>query len=214
MLVKQVAVLVKPVIACLIWVWAACGVSTVLAHGGVSVEDDVCLIKIDRYKAHFTGYLPQERATQEFCEDIPIATQSIFVIDFISDELREMELDFRIIRDVNEIGVTATLADLGGEQAIKDATTYYAEPKLYHKGVMNIRHNFTQDGGYIGIVNAHHIETGLKYTSVFPFSVGQVSYAKYVKYFLALFAGCGVFIYAGGRGHVFKVRPPRSARRN
>ena len=212
MLVKQVAVLVKPVIACLIWVWATCGVSSVLAHGGVSVEDDVCLIKIDRYKAHFTGYLPQERATQEFCEDIPIATQSIFVIDFISDELRKMELDFRIIRDVNEIGVMATLADLGGEQAIKDASVYYVEPKLYHKGVMNVRHNFTQDGGYIGIVNAHHIETGLKYTSVFPFSVGQVRYGKYVRYYLALFIACGVFIYAGGRGHVFQVKPPRSSR--
>ncbi|MBQ0720254.1 MAG: hypothetical protein KBT88_07680 [Gammaproteobacteria bacterium] len=202
--------MIKPVIASLIWVWAACGVSTVLAHGGVSIEDDVCLIKIDRYKAHFTGYLPQERATQEFCEDIPIATESIFVIDYISDELREMELDFRIIRDVNEIGVLATLADLGGEKAIEDATVYYAEPKLYHKGVMNIRHKFTQDGGYIGIVHANHLETGLKYTSVFPFTVGQVSYSEYVKYYLVLFFACGIFIYAGGRGHVFKVRPPKS----
>lgn len=212
MLVKQVAVMIKPFIASLVWVWAACGVSTVLAHGGVSVEDDVCIINIDRYKAHFTGYLPQERATQEFCEDIPIAAESIFVIDYISDELREMELDFRIVRDVNKIGVTATFADLGGEQAIEDATIYYVEPKLYHKGVLNVRHNFTQDGGYIGIVHAHHIETGLKYTSVFPFSVGKVSYAEYVRYFLALFVACGVFIYAGGRGHVFKVKPPRSAR--
>lgn len=212
MLVKQVAVMIKPFIASLVWVWAACGVSTVLAHGGVSVEDDVCIINIDRYKAHFTGYLPQERATQEFCEDIPIAAESIFVIDYISDELREMELDFRIVRDVNKIGVTATYADLGGEQAIEDATIYYVEPKLYHKGVLNVRHNFTQDGGYIGIVHAHHIETGLKYTSVFPFSVGKVSYAEYVRYFLALFVACGVFIYAGGRGHVFKVKPPRSAR--
>jgi len=212
MLVRQVAVMIKPLMVSLIWVWAACGASTVFAHGGVSVEDDVCLINIDRYKAHFTGYLPQERATQEFCEDIPIATESIFVIDYISDELREMELDFRIIRDVNQIGVTATFADLGGAQAIEDATVYYVGPKQYHKGVMNVRHNFTQDGGYIGIVHAHHIETGLKYTSVFPFSVGQVSYAEYVKYFLALFVACGVFIYAGGRGHVFKVKPPRSAR--
>lgn len=209
MLVKQVAVLIKPVIASLIWVWAACGVSTVLAHGGVSVEDDVCLIKIDRYKAHFTGYLPQERATQEFCEDIPVATQSIFVIDYISDELREMELDFRIIRDVNDIGVLATLADLGGEQAIKDATVYYAEPKLYHKGVMNIRHNFTQNGGYIGIVHASHLETGLKYTSVFPFTVGKVSYAEYIKYYLVLFFACGVFIYAGARGIMFEVKAPK-----
>lgn len=172
-------------------------------HGGVSVEDDVCIIKIDRYKAHFTGYLPKERATQEFCEDIPVATESIFVIDFISDELRNMELDFRVIRDVNNIGVTATYADLGGPDAVEKATIYYHEPRQFNKGVMNVRYNFTQDGGYIGIVNAHHVDTGLKYTSVFPFSVGTVQYGRYVVYFTLLFLACGVFIYAAGRSHIF-----------
>ncbi len=213
MFAKQIAVMFKPVLICLVGLWVACGTSAVLAHGGVSSEDDVCVIKIDRYKAHFTGYLPKERATQEFCEDIPVATESIFVIDFISDELREMELDFRIIYDVNNIGVTATLLDLGGEQAIEDATLFYVEPKLYQKGIMNIRHHFTQDGGYIGVVNAHHLETGLKYTSVFPFSVGKVSYGEYIRYYLALFLACGVFIYAGGRGVVFNVKPPKSPKR-
>ncbi len=203
MFAKQVAVVFKLVFMCLAGLWVACGSSVVLAHGGVSAEDDVCIIKIDRYKAHFTGYLPKERATQEFCEDIPVATESIFVIDYISDELREMELDFRIVRDVNNIGVTATLVDLGGEQAIEDATIFYVEPKLYQKGIMNIRYDFAQEGGYIGIVNAHHLETGLKYTSVFPFSVGQFSYGKYIQYYLALFVACGVFIYAGGKGRFY-----------
>ena len=185
---------------------AALAAGAAFGHGGVSLQDDVCIIKLDRYEAHFTGYLPKERATQEFCEDIPVATESIFVIDFISDELRAMDLDFRIIRDVNDIGVKATYGDLGGEEAIKAATIYYQEPKLYRKGIMNVRHNFTQEGGYIGIVNAHHIETGLKYTSVFPFSVGKIGYWwQYAKYFLMLFVGCGVFIYGAGRKLVFNV---------
>ncbi len=199
----RISALTRPVVSGLLVVWAAFGSATVLAHGGVSVEDDVCIINIDRYKAHFTGYLPKERATQEFCEDIPIATESIFVIDFISDELRAMELDFRIIRDVNNIGVTATLGDLGGAEAIEAASIYYQEPQQFHKGILNIRYNFAQVGGYIGIVHAHHVETGLKYTSVFPFSVGKVDYGRYVKYFLMLFIGCGVFIYGAGRGHIF-----------
>lgn len=195
--------LTRAFVCCLALLWVALGSTTVFAHGGVSVEDDVCLINIDRYKAHFTGYLPKERATQEFCEDIPVATESIFVIDFISDELRAMDLDFRIIRDVNDIGVTATYGDLGGDAAIEAASIFYQEPQQYHKGILNVRYNFAQEGGYIGIVNAHHLETGLKYTSVFPFSVGKVDYWQYIKYFLMLFIGCGVFIYAAGRGHVF-----------
>ena len=201
----RVSALIRPVIYCLSMVCLVLSSSAVFAHGGVSIEDDVCLIKIDRYKAHFTGYLPKERATQEFCEDIPVATESIFVIDFISDELRAMDLDFRIIRDVNDIGVTATYGDLGGEEAIKAASVYYQEPKQYQKGILNVRHNFTQIGGYIGIVNAHHIDTGLKYTSVFPFSVGRIDYWQYTKYFLALFAACGVFIYGAGRSHIFNI---------
>jgi len=178
----------------------------VFGHGGVSVEDDVCIIKIDRYKAHFTGYLPKQRATQEFCEDIPLVAESIFVIDFISDELRNMELDFRIVRDVNSIGVTATYADLGGPEAIEKATIYYQEPRQFQKGVMNVRYNFVQEGGYIGIVNAHHLETGLKYTSVFPFAVGSPQYGKYVKYFVLLFLLCAIFIYGAGRSHIFRPK--------
>lgn len=184
----------------------ALGASAVFGHGGVSIEDDVCLIKIDRYKAHFTGYLPKERATQEFCEDIPAASESIFVIDFISDELREMDLDFRIVRDVNDIGVTATYGDLGGPEAIEKATIYYQEPMQFRKGILNVRYTFVQNGNYIGIVNAHHVETGLKYTSVFPFSVGTIQYGKYVQYFLLLFLACGVFIYGAGRSHIFSAR--------
>ena len=29
------------------------------AHGGVSMEDDLCVIKIGFLKAHFTGYQPK-----------------------------------------------------------------------------------------------------------------------------------------------------------
>ncbi len=205
---RRSASLLKAVFHNLILLICLCFTSHVLGHGGVSVDDDVCIIKIDRYKAHFTGYLPKERATQEFCEDIPVATQSVFVIDFISDELRAMELDFRIIKDVNDIGVTASLADLGGDEAIKKASIYYAEPMQYHKGVMNVRHNFISNGNFIGIVNAHHLETGLKYTSVFPFSVGEFRYGMYIKYYLALFMACGLFLYAGGRqSNVIKSKP-------
>lgn len=177
-----------------------------LGHGGVSVEDDVCLIKLGTYRAHFTGYLPKTRATQEFCEDIPEATDSIFVIDFISDELRDMELDFRIVRDVKDIGVQATYEDLGGEQAIEEATIFYNPPTVYPKGVFNVRYPFTEDGGYIGIVNVHHVETGLKYRSVFPFSVGGAQYGKYIIYYALLLAFCGVFIWGAGRNTFFTKR--------
>lgn len=175
----------------------------VMAHGGVSMEDDVCIIQVGRYKAHFTGYLPERRATQEFCEDIPAVGNAVFVIDFISDELRGMDLDFRIVRDVNDVGITATYEDLGGEKAIEDATIYYSPMRHYPSGVMDARYSFITKGGYIGILNARHLATGLAYRSVFPFRVGRVSYGRYAAYFALVLAGCGLFIWATGRRTYF-----------
>ncbi len=173
------------------------------AHGGVSMEDDVCIIQIGRYKAHFTGYLPESRATQEFCEDIPSIGNAVFVVDFISDELREMELDFRIIRDVNDAGLDATYEELGGEQAIADATIYYAPMRHYPSGVIHLSYPFITKGTYIGILNARHVATGLAYRSIFPFRVGEVTYMRYALYFGLVLAGCGLFIWFSGRRAYF-----------
>jgi hypothetical protein len=177
--------------------------SVCLAHGGVSVEDDVCIIKIGRYKAHFTGYLPASRATQEFCEDIPAIGNAVFVIDFISDELREMEIDFRIVRDVNDAGLDATYEDLGGEKAIEDATIFHAPMRRYPSGVISVDYSFIAKGTYIGILNARHLATGLAYRSIFPFRVGRVPYMRYVLYFGAVLLGCGLFVWMAGRRTYF-----------
>lgn len=192
-----------------LWVGASFLVASTaaLGHGGVSMEEDVCLIKIGRYTAHFTGYLPQERASQEFCEDIPVATKAVFVLDFISDELRAMDIDFRIIRDVKNIGRRATYEDLGGPEAIENATVFYEKPKIYSAGVISIHYPFVESGGYVGIISAHHQATGLSYRSVFPFYVGGGHYAKYVAYYALLFLFCGVFIWGSGRRSIFKPKP-------
>ncbi len=166
------------------------------SHGGVSMEDDVCLIKIGPYKAHFTGYQPEVRATQEFCEDIPVVGNAIFVMDFISDDLRTMATDFRIIKDVNEIGNNAVLEDLGTEQDIENATIYYQPGTLYPRGTVNAEYKFDTEGRYIGIIKSIHPDNGREYISVFPFQVGLVNYMQYVSVFLMIIIISGaVFVF-------------------
>jgi len=184
--------------------------ATALGHGGVSMEEDMCLIKIGPYSAHFTGYLPQARASQEFCEDIPVVTNAIFVLDFISDELRAMDVDFRIVRDVKNIGNKASYEDLGGPEAVEKATIFYEKPKTYSAGTLSIRYPFVESGGYVGIIEAHHQATGLNYRSVFPFYVGGGHYARYLAYYALLFSFCGVFIWGSGRRSIFKPKPKTS----
>jgi hypothetical protein len=179
------------------------GSTTCYSHGGVSIQDDVCIIKIGRYKAHFTGYLPQERATQEFCEDIPAVSESVFVLDFMNDELRSLDVDFRIIRDVNNLGVNATVSDLGGKEAIRQATVYYSDPKIHANGVFTTRYRFNNGGGYIGIVNATNPLSGKTHQAIFPFSVGQPDYVRYFVYYGLLFGFCGLAVFLSGRNRFF-----------
>ena len=86
-------------------------------HGGVAFEDDLCVISIDFMQAHFTVFQPETSDSTEYCEDIPNVTRSVFVMEYLHDLLTEMVLDFRIVRDVNDVGRFASWEDI---EAIDD----------------------------------------------------------------------------------------------
>jgi hypothetical protein len=164
------------------------------------MEDDLCVMQIGRYRAHFTGYQPRERASQEFCEDIPEFAPAIIVLDFINMALRSMEIDFRVVRDVNRIGVTATYEDLGSAEDIEKATMLYRPPAVHPHGSLSVSLNFEQTGGYIGILTAKDPATGQDYMSVFPFSVGMTDWWSLLRWVVwpAVF---GVAIYFGSTAY-------------
>lgn len=154
-----------------------------VAHGGVSVEKDVCLMKLGPYRAHFTGYQPEKRSTQEFCEDIPEMGNVVLVMDFMSDELRSMKTDFRIIKDVKDVGISALYDDLGSKEDIENATVFYESPKEYPHGTLNVTYKFDSPGNFIGLVTSTSGE-GKEHISVFPFSVGRKKNIGYLFGFL------------------------------
>lgn len=157
------------------------------AHGGVSVKDDVCIMKLGVYTSHFTGYQPEKRSTQEFCEDIPELGNVVIVMDFMSDELRAMETDFRILKDVRNVGMSAKYGDLGGEKDIEMATIFHKPSSKYPHGTLSLSHRFEEPGNYIGVVKAISPE-GEVFVSVFPFSVGEGR--GYFIYVVMLVASC------------------------
>ncbi len=88
-----------------------------IAGGGVVLEDDVCKIKIGFYEAHFTAFQPETSGNRQFCEDLPDVGPTIFVLDYLHDSMKEVPIDFRIIRDVTGLGRFVRLEDV---QAIGD----------------------------------------------------------------------------------------------
>lgn len=160
------------------WLLGILGALTALAataasaHGGVSVENDVCIMRIGQYRAHFSGYQPEFRATQEFCEDIPEVADAIIVLDFIDNALRGMNVEFSVVADNADLGSRARFEDLGGLDTIRHSALMNVPPAQYPHGTITFKPSFTKAGWYIGVLTATDPQSGAVIHSVFPFKVG------------------------------------------
>ncbi len=143
-----------------------------IAHGGVSIEEDICVIQIGFFRAHFAVYQPQQSADQEFCEDIPGTTDTVFVLNYLHNSLKHAPVDFRIIKDVNNLGRFAKWQDIAQLENIEEDTVFYQSPVIRPEAMFKAEYKFEEPGGYIGIVTAKYLANGKIYNAVFPFEVG------------------------------------------
>lgn len=170
-----------------------CTAGALHAHGGVSMEDDHCIMRIGPLRAHFTGYQPQTRATQEFCEDIPELGKAIIVVDFVDQALREQAVEFRVLRDTRELGRKARYEDLGEPSDIDAATLFKLDAQAYPKGTLTFEQTYEQPGWFIGVLSATDA-SGNTLHSVFPFQVAVSHPWRYVPAFV-LVIGLSLLIY-------------------
>jgi len=164
----------------------------VFAGGGLVLEDDVCIIRIDFYSAHFTAYQPNTSGNEQFCQDLPATGETIFVLDYLHQSLKEVPVDFRIIRDVTGQGRFVKLKHIEEIEDIEQHTVFYQAPVIRQDASFKVEHEFREEGAYIGIVSAGHPSTDMIYTAVFPFEVGG-SYSAYLPALLLLLAGALLF---------------------
>ena len=154
-------------------------------HGGVAFEDDLCVINIDFMQAHFTVFQPETSESTEYCEDIPNVTRSVFVMEYLHDLLTEMVLDFRIVRDVNDVGRFASWDDIEAIDDLEAATVFYEAARMEEGGFYRTSYEFLEKGTYIGVVTAEHPTEDRNYNAVFYFRVGGRDWGT-IPIFLAL----------------------------
>jgi len=171
-----------------------------LAHGGVVAEEDLCVIEIGVFRAHFTIYQPETRASKEFCEEVPDVSNTLFVLDYLHNSLKEVPVDFRIIRDVNGRTTYANWDDMQQIPDLDAVTEYYQPPRIYRDGAMRVEHRFTEAGWYIGIVTTRHPTLDRRYQAVFGFHVGRKSLG-YWPLLLLLIAGVQAHYWFSGGGY-------------
>ncbi len=158
------------------------------AGGGLVLEDDVCIIWIDFYSAHFTAYQPGSSGNEQFCEQLPNTGETIFVLDYLHQSLKEVPVDFRIIRDVTGQGRFVKLKHVEALEDIERHTVFYQPPVVRPDASFKIEHDFKEKGVYLGIVSAGHPSMQTTYTAVFPFEVGAPN-RGYLFPLLLLLAG-------------------------
>ena len=168
------------------------------AHGGVAFEEDLCVISIDFMQAHFTVFQPEASESEEFCEDIPNATTSVFVMEYLHNLLQEMYIDFRIVRDVNNVGQYASWEDIQALDDLESATVFYQQPTIEEGGFYRASYAFEEEGTFIGVVTAEHPTEDRFYNAVFYFQVGGRDWGTIPYFIFLLLLVQGGYWYSSG----------------
>ena len=182
------------------------------AHGGVVAEEDVCLLRMGFLQAHFTLYLPDSRGAEEFCEELPDVGPSLFVIEYLHEMMKEMPVSFRVITDDQGFGIFANWDDVQSIGNLAAQTVFHRPLVAEPTGVVALRHEFTEAGGYIGIVEAENPVNGKAYNAVFYFEVGNVGYGL-IPLFVGLIAAAqiGFWLSTGTLQRFLRRLPKRQA---
>ncbi|MBC52993.1 MAG: hypothetical protein CMQ34_04065 [Gammaproteobacteria bacterium] len=144
------------------------------AHGSVVDEGDACVIQFGFYSAHFSIFQPHVSAHQSFCEDIPEAGESVFVMEYRHDSMRQVPLEFRLMRNTSGLGRFVRWQDIDAMPAaqLSADTVFRQSLPPQTDGVARVMHHFETPGDFIGIVSLPHPTDDIVYHAVFPFSVG------------------------------------------
>ncbi len=188
-----------PIGRCLTAVLLMCSSACASAHGSVVPETDGCLIEIGFYSAHFTIFQPQTRKHREFCEDIPDVAESVFIMEYLHDSMREVPVDFRIIRERENRGRFVRWEDIEAIDDLERETVFYQPPVTQQDGVFTVVHQFDAPGDYIGIVTTIHPTKNLHYNAIFPFRVGGTNWGYWPLFvFLILLVQVSYWVMNGG----------------
>ena len=146
-----------------------------MGHGSITPEGDTCILQIGYLKAHFKTYLPRSHGHEQFCEDLPQASEAVFVMEYGHDSLADMLIEFRIVRELSGKKEFTREEDIEKIDDIESITVAYHAPR-YEPDVYSITHQFEEPGWYVGIVTAKSLVPDETYMAVFPFEVGFTGY--------------------------------------
>jgi len=172
-----------------------------------SVHPRDCILRVGPDQMTFTAF-QQQRSHETFCTHIPDAGPAVLILDADQNELRDMQMEIRILRDVGQ---------QDWRDGLQENTVHFLVPKKYfaEKGSISFDYDFPGDGRYILLVRAIGDDPTREYVGQYSFSVGEtlVFYISLAVAFVAfLFIAFGVWGHAQ-RKQVTSAGAPAAARR-
>lgn len=139
----------------------------------------------------FSFYQPAQSRSQ-FCRDVPETGPTIIVVDTMQDELRDMTLEMRIVREAS----TAEDENAAPNEA-------YLPPARFQTGVIQLEHDFKEEGDFVALVRARSEDGRKEYNARFAFSVGEEYWRDWaavgVATLVALALGAGWYVHSIGK---------------
>ncbi len=134
------------------------------AHAQIKAEHPRnCVMNVGPTQMMFSAF--QEKGDEIFCTNISDIGPTILIFDARQSELRDMNVEIRIVRN---IGQKDWRDDL-------DQTNVVAFPTGKHlaqRSTVNFKHDFVKPGDYIAVVRATSDDGGKEYIGEYFFSVG------------------------------------------
>lgn len=151
------------------------------AHGSVVDQGDACVIQFGFYSAHFSIFQPRATGHRSFCEDIPNTGESVFVMEYRHDSMRQVPLEFRIMHNNSGLGRFVRWQNIEAmtTEQLADDTVFVQSLPPQADGVARVMHSFAATGDYVGIVSIPHPSEDILYHAVFPFTVGATIWSNW-----------------------------------
>ncbi len=191
----------------LLFLLLAAATPAAFGHGSVYESEEGCVISFGFYSAHFNVFQPQTRGHTAFCEDLPELGETVFVLEYLHPSLREVPLEFTLLRNPSSLGRFVRWPDLEAMGDLSSHTVHHVSVPPQPDGVLSLLFSFAAAGDYVGIVSAPSPDGAQRHHAVFPFRVGQPWWMHRGLWAFALIAAAAAWRWHDGAQARPRERP-------
>jgi hypothetical protein len=146
------------------------------AHGSANVKSNSCVLSVGPYQMQVSGYQPLN-SLREHCNEMPGIGNTIIVVDYLDQKMRDFIAEYRVIRDVKNVH-DANISHEHDNHDLHSSFGISSKPAIYSNGTFDFSHNFNT-GRYISIFTLRDPFTNEEFHAEFPFTVGM-PFAKWM----------------------------------